>query len=143
MHIPRKAKLWATSAVVLLGMVGAASAAQAVATGNVNVRSGPSTQYGRVDTLLRNEVVDVTSCQGNWCYVEKRGADGWVSANYLQPVYVGGQRRPSVGFSFNFGNAPVVRPPRHRHYDYYDDYYDYRDRWHRRPSSGFSLHFGN
>ncbi|WP_297112798.1 SH3 domain-containing protein [uncultured Devosia sp.] len=62
----------------------AASAAPAVATGNVNVRTGPSTGYPVVDTLRRGEHVDVQYCRGSWCYVEKRGPDGWVSANYLR-----------------------------------------------------------
>jgi len=61
----------------------AASAAPAVATGNVNVRSGPSTGFRVVDTLRRGERVDIQYCRGSWCYVEKRGPDGWVSANYL------------------------------------------------------------
>ena len=58
----------------------AASAAPAVATGNVNVRSGPGTGYAVIDTLRRGEQVDVQYCRGSWCYVEKRGPDGWVSA---------------------------------------------------------------
>lgn len=62
----------------------AASAAPAIATGNVNVRSGPGTGFHRVDTLRRGEHVDVQYCRGSWCYVQKRGPDGWVSANYLR-----------------------------------------------------------
>lgn len=62
----------------------AATAAPAVATGNVNVRSGPGTGFHRVDTLRRGEQVDVQYCRGSWCYVQKRGPDGWVSASYLR-----------------------------------------------------------
>ena len=62
----------------------AASAAPAIATGNVNVRTGPGTGYPRIDTLYRGQQVDVQYCRGSWCYVEKRGPDGWVSANYLR-----------------------------------------------------------
>ncbi|MCP8883883.1 SH3 domain-containing protein [Devosia sp. XJ19-1] len=71
----------ATLAVIATTM--AASAAPAVATGNVNVRTGPGTGYRVVDTLRRGEPVNVQQCRGSWCYVEKRGPDGWVSANYL------------------------------------------------------------
>ena len=71
------------AALALLATTAAASAAPAYATGNVNVRSGPGTYYGAVDTLRRGDQVDVLQCQGSWCYVEKRGPDGWVSANYL------------------------------------------------------------
>ncbi|WP_171015875.1 SH3 domain-containing protein [Devosia sp. FKR38] len=71
------------AALALLATAGSAFAATAYATNNVNVRSGPGTYYGVVDTLRRGERVDVQQCRGSWCYVEKRGPDGWVSANYL------------------------------------------------------------
>lgn len=69
--------------LALVATTAAATAAPAYATSNVNVRSGPSTGYSVVDTLRRGERVDVQQCRGSWCYVEKRGPDGWVSANYL------------------------------------------------------------
>lgn len=72
------------AALALLGTSVAASAAPAVVTGNVNVRSGPGTGYYAIDTIRRGERVDVQYCQGSWCFVEKRGPDGWVSANYLE-----------------------------------------------------------
>ena len=71
------------AALALLATAGSAFAATAYATSNVNVRSGPGTGYGVVDTLRRGERVDVQQCRGSWCYVEKRGPDGWVSASYL------------------------------------------------------------
>jgi hypothetical protein len=71
------------AALALIATTAAASAATAYATGNVNVRTGPGTYFPKVDTLHRGERVDVQHCQGSWCYVEKRGPDGWVSANYL------------------------------------------------------------
>jgi hypothetical protein len=71
------------AALALMATTAAAIAAPAYATGNVNVRSGPGTHYGRVDVLYRGQQVDVVQCQGSWCYVEKRGPDGWVSASYL------------------------------------------------------------
>ncbi|UYO00995.1 MAG: SH3 domain-containing protein [Devosia sp.] len=71
------------AATVVVGTV-AAAAAPAVATTSVNVRSGPGTGYRVVDTLYRGQQVDVQYCRGSWCFVEKRGPDGWVSANYLR-----------------------------------------------------------
>lgn len=98
--------------LVLMATATSAFAAQAVATGNVNVRSGPGTGYGVVTALRRGDAVEVTGCQGGWCYVEKRGPDGWVSANYLSARSRASQ--PSINFSFSFGNTPdAPRPPRH------------------------------
>jgi hypothetical protein len=76
--------------LALVATTAAASAASAYATSNVNVRSGPSTHYRVVDTLRRGEQVDVQQCRSGWCFVEKRGADGWVSANYLSRSGHGG-----------------------------------------------------
>ena len=71
------------AALALVASAAAAYAAPAYATGTVNVRSGPSTGYSIVDSLRRGEQVDVQECRGGWCYIAKRGTDGWVSANYL------------------------------------------------------------
>jgi uncharacterized protein YraI len=60
-----------------------ALAFDAVAVSAVNVRTGPSTSYARVDTLRGGEPVTITECQARWCYVEHDGPDGWVSARYL------------------------------------------------------------
>jgi uncharacterized protein YraI len=162
MHMTKKIVAAAMGAAILVGTAGAAFAAPAVATGSVNVRSGPSTQYQKVDTLQRNQVVEVTGCRGGWCYAEKRGPDGWVSANYLRSVAVQSQRnRPSINFSINFGTAPTVTPPR-QHEQHWGPGRD-RDRdWNRgndrgdnrgndrgdyrgndRNNGGFSFSFGN
>jgi uncharacterized protein YraI len=71
-------------AALILSSAGA-FAAQGIATGTVNVRTGPSTSFAKVDTLHSGESVDIGECQSGWCYVEHDGPDGWVSANYLQP----------------------------------------------------------
>ena len=69
----------------LLSTTLAASALEAAATAAVNVRSGPGTSYGVVDTLHPGEIVDVTECNasGNWCRIFHTGPDGWVSRSYL------------------------------------------------------------
>lgn len=90
--------------LAVLATTAAASAAPAVATSNVNVRSGPGTGYGVVDALRRGERVDVQYCRGSWCYIEKRGPDGWVSANYLS---TGG----GGGWNGGYEPPPPPRPP--------------------------------
>ena len=107
------------AALALMATAGAALAAPAYATSNVNVRSGPGTGYGVVDALRRGERVDVQQCRGSWCYVEKRGPDGWVSANYLE-------RGGRPGWNDDY-RPPVYhpRPPRPPRWDW--------DRPHRPP----------
>ena len=72
-----------SSALILAMGAQAALAVEAYATNDVNVRSGPGTQFSRLDTLFQGEPVNITECQSNWCYVQHEGPDGWVSANYL------------------------------------------------------------
>lgn len=97
----------------------AAQAAPGVTTSNVNVRSGPGTGYAVVDTVTRGTRVDVQRCQGSWCFVEKPGPDGWISASFLS---AGGRpvnpTQPGLSFGFTIGpDGPsfdfgVNRPPR-------------------------------
>lgn len=91
----------ATAAAVF---VPAAYAAPGVVTSNINVRSGPGTNYGVVDTVRAGAQVDVQQCQGSWCFIAKPGPDGWVSAGFLS---AGGRPvNPSQpGISFNFGGG--------------------------------------
>jgi uncharacterized protein YraI len=89
----------ATTAAVFMP---AAYAAPGVVTSNINVRSGPGTNYGVVDTIRGGTQVDVQQCQGSWCFIAKPGPDGWVSANFLS---AGGRpvNPTQPGISFNFG----------------------------------------
>jgi uncharacterized protein YraI len=96
---------------VLLASAGAAMAASAFATANINVRSGPSSAYGVIDTLQRGQRVEVSGCRRGWCFVEKRGPDGWVSSNYLNGARVSAQ--PAIRFQFNFGSFPSYQRPGH------------------------------
>ncbi|SFV29794.1 Uncharacterized conserved protein YraI [Devosia crocina] len=83
MALNRKLIASGLATLAVLATTVAASAATAYATGNVNVRNGPGTGYRVVDTLIRGQRVDVQYCQGSWCFIEKRGPNGWVSSNYL------------------------------------------------------------
>lgn len=123
MALSRKLMAGGLAAIALLATAGSAFAAPAYATGNVNVRSGPGTHYGIVDALRRGEQVDVIQCRGNWCYVEKRGPDGWVSANYLTSGRAGHGWDNGPRWDDNPGwhNPPPVynppRPPRPPHWN--------------------------
>jgi uncharacterized protein YraI len=130
----------------MLVTAGAALAAPGFATANVNVRSGPGSNYSAVDTLRRGEPVQVSGCRSGWCFVEKAGQDGWVSANYLNAARAPSQ--PVIRFQFNFGNPPRYVAPRHQgpRHDWErdrrgDDRWDRRDRdrndWHRRDRDGW------
>ena len=57
-------------------------------TQNVNLRTGPGTEYDRVATLASGLRVDVLKCQPDWCRVAGKGIRGWVSAGYLTRVVV-------------------------------------------------------
>lgn len=111
MALSKKLMAGGLAALALMATAGAAFAAPAYVTSNVNVRSGPGTGYGVIDTIRRGERVDIQNCRGSWCYVEKRGPDGWVSANYLER---GG--RPSWNDDYR---PPVYnpRPPRPPRWD--------------------------
>lgn len=119
----------AVAAVVVF--LPAAQAAPGTVTTNVNVRSGPGTNYAVVDVVRAGTRVDVQRCQGSWCYVSKAGPDGWVSASYLtaggRPV---NPTQPGLSFGFTIGGPdgsvsigigqpnpprpprpPVIQPP--------------------------------
>lgn len=108
MALNRKLIASGLATLAVLATTVAASAATAYATGNVNVRSGPGTGYGVVDALRRGDRVDVQYCQGSWCFVEKRGPDGWVSSRYLA---TGGG-----GYDDDY-YEPAPRPPRPPHWN--------------------------
>jgi hypothetical protein len=102
-----------TAAVICAAAVmfipAAASAAPAVATASVNVRGGPGTSYGVVDTLRPGESVDVLGCRTGWCYVQKSGPDGYVSSSYLRRSGGGSGDRfePNFNLSFNFPQGSI------------------------------------
>lgn len=81
--------------VALALLVGAASGASAatgaVATGNVNLRAGPSTAYPVVTTVPAGAGIVTHGCLAGytWCDIGFAGYRGWVSARYIQIVYQG------------------------------------------------------
>jgi uncharacterized protein YraI len=146
MKIKKNALKAGLAAVVVLASAGIASAAPAAATTNVNVRSGPGAGYSAVDVLRRGEGVEVTGCRGGWCYVQKSGPDGWVSANYLRAHSRGYGVKPGFTFEFNFGTPPVFQQPQRPQRPGYGDWggqdrdrgdrWDRNDRWDRDGRAG-------
>jgi uncharacterized protein YraI len=68
-----------------VGLVGATAvfAAEAYTATDLNVRTGPGTQYDRIATLPPDTGVDVIDSENGWCLVRSRGVRGWVSCSYL------------------------------------------------------------
>jgi uncharacterized protein YraI len=123
MSLKSNAAALGLAVALVVGAAVPALAASAYATSNVNVRECAGTHCDVVDVLRRGERVDVDYCRGAWCFVEKRGPNGFVNANYLS---------------------------RDGYYD--DDYYDddvivieprYPRRFYRRYDPGFSACVGS
>lgn len=70
----------------------ASAATVAVATGNVNLRAGPSTTYPVVTVVPAGARITTHGCISDysWCDIAFGGTRGWVSATYIQVVYKGG-----------------------------------------------------
>ncbi|SHF66174.1 SH3 domain-containing protein [Devosia limi] len=126
-------RLVVAAGLTILAGATAAFAAPATATSNVNLRSGPGTNYAVVGTLRTGQNVEVIECQDSWCFIEDGNRSGWASSAYLQRFNSGGPSRPQPGQpvpsdpslnfgitigpdgkpSINFGiNQPQVQPPR-------------------------------
>ncbi|MEX1180388.1 MAG: SH3 domain-containing protein [Cucumibacter sp.] len=55
----------------------------------LNVRSGPGTGYEVLWQLSAGQVFQVLSCEPEWCWIDQNGANGYVAASYLYPLYGG------------------------------------------------------
>lgn len=134
-------KLWLMAAVAAstVGLPAIAEATPAFSTGNVNMRSGPSTQYPPVIVIPVGSRVDIRGCMSsaNWCDVAYAGYRGWVSGSYLQASY--SQRRVYVDPQYYRPlGIPTVTFSIGR---YWDDHYRgrsfYRDRDRWRDNDGW------
>ncbi len=116
-------KTLSLAAVGSLLLAGAASAA--TITNDLNLRRGPGTRYGVIDTMPAGSYVRVLDCGGSWCRVAWNGTEGYASSNYISgggPVYAAAP-------------PPVVIGPR------YDYGYGWGPGW-GGPSVGFGIGFG-
>ncbi|WP_349369642.1 SH3 domain-containing protein [Salinarimonas sp.] len=78
---------------LLIAATDLAAAAPARTTADLNLRTGPGTQYRVILAMPRGSLVDVGRCVPRWCEVSYRGRVGWASSRYLRqggrpgPVY--------------------------------------------------------
>lgn len=85
-----------TAIGALLISAGMALAEPAEVTNDLNMRTGPGTNYGVVTVVPEGDVVDIISCSGSWCRVRYGGRTGWVSAAYLGDTAVAAAPRRRV-----------------------------------------------
>jgi Bacterial SH3 domain len=124
-------------AAALLFTTGVAVAATVVADANLNLRSGPGTQFPVIAVIPDGAPVSATRCADGWCRVDYRGEAGWASTAYLtgatvavapygysysytepyyEPYYYGGFGfGPELGFGGYFGHHHF-RHFRHHHF---------------------------
>lgn len=133
----RKYWFMALAAVASVAGPALAEAAPAVATANVNMRSGPSTRYPAVFVVPAGSRVDIRGClsSANWCDVSVAGYRGWISGSYLQTTY--SQRRVYVEPEYYRPlGIPTVTFSVGRYWDDHyrgRSFYRERDRWSRGP----------
>lgn len=114
-------KRWLLALGLLAGAAGLAEAATvAVATGNVNLRAGPSTAYPVVTVVPAGARIVTHGClEGySWCDIAFGGARGWVAANYIRIVDQGAPVVLTPGLAPAAGIAVVAY-----NRAYWDTYY--------------------
>ncbi len=127
--------------VAALAAPAAAYAAIGHTTGDVNMRTGPSTRYHRILTIPDGARITVRGCS-SWCSVSYRGRSGYVSAAYVArgryappPRY----RRPPPPV-YGWHRRPWW-DNRHNAWSDGNRWY-FGGRWHNRPRGGVSFGFG-
>lgn len=109
----------ATVMVIALAST-AAAATVAVATGNVNLRAGPSTGYPVVVVVPVGGRIVTHGCLPGytWCDISFASYRGWVSARYVQVIYNGAPVVLSPAVAVGVGLAIVAFDKA-----YWDTYY--------------------
>ncbi|UCA44795.1 SH3 domain-containing protein [Pseudochrobactrum sp. XF203] len=101
-------KLGIKSAIIALALFSAtaAQAANAIVTTNLNLRTGPGTNYRTLGSIPNGARVDVNGCTRGygWCRVNYAGRSGWASSRYLA-VREGSSGNYSNN---NFGNTAAA-----------------------------------
>jgi uncharacterized protein YraI len=92
----------------------AAAAVPAVVRSDLNMRSGPGTEYAVVGSLPGGATVDVGSCTGRWCTVAYGGEQGYAARSYLDLGAAAVPVEPAYGPSYGYAEPD---------YYYGDDYY--------------------
>jgi uncharacterized protein YraI len=107
MALKTKASAVLVAALLLPLAPASALAAAATAAATVNVRSGPDASYGVVAQLQAGQAVDISKCQGRFCYISFGTASGWVAANYLTRDTVA---RPAIAAAPRVAAASPLPP---------------------------------
>ena len=78
-------------AVLVAGTTAALATTVAVSTANVNLRAGPETSYPVVTVVPQGARIVAHGCIDGytWCDVAYGAFRGWMSAGYIQVVYLG------------------------------------------------------
>lgn len=92
----------------------AATALPAVVRSDLNLRSGPGTEYGIVGSMPAGATVDVGSCTGRWCVVAYGGEQGYAARSYLDMGAAGIPAVVDEGPYYSYAEPD---------YDYGDGYY--------------------
>lgn len=107
-----KKHLAGTAAIALVGGLLASTSAfaqfAAVATTDLNIRSGPGPQYPVVGTIAGNDETTVNGCAegSKWCQVSYNGVTGWSYSDYLSGSF--GTQQVVVSEAPATVNVPVV-----------------------------------
>lgn len=126
----RHTLLMAAAAIGVLLAPAVAEAASARITGNVNLRTGPGSQYYKIATLPSGAPVEVFGCLNGytWCDVGYGGLRGWVTARYLSVFYNRNVFLPS---------RPIITLPFLAFdFGYWDRHYQGRPWYSHRPHGG-------
>lgn len=119
----------AFAGLTLMG-IAAAQAAPGYSTANVNMRTGPDTEFPSVGVIPEGDDVQITGClrDESWCDVIWAGSRGWVYSEYLAFEQRGSYvRLPDVGpaaFAVPFITFAAA--------DYWDRHYRGRPWYHDR-----------
>lgn len=116
--------------LMVLGASAAAEARPALVTADLNVRTGPGTQYSSIGVIPGGSTAEIGRCQSGWCEIAWGNLRGFSSRAYLDgygpaPVYRPAPPPPPVYYAprpYYYGPGyygpyrPYYRPWRHRHY---------------------------
>ncbi|MCR4268693.1 DUF1236 domain-containing protein [Nitratireductor sp. ZSWI3] len=91
-HMFLKSTAVAATLIAFTGL--AAAEVVAVATTDLNIRSGPGPQYPIIGAIGSNEEAVIEGCQegSKWCMVTHDGLEGWAYSDYLTAPFGGSER---------------------------------------------------